>query len=96
MKRKKQGKNSPPAKSLFAGWRDGIERALENLRELLTQTCFNKCGEKVGELFYFIFNFSLLKNLCNRRYKESELNMGENNCIDRCVSKYWHVTNLVG
>ncbi|KAF4387966.1 hypothetical protein F8388_005583 [Cannabis sativa] len=30
------------------------------------------------------------------RYKESELNMGENSCIDRCVSKYWHVTNLVG
>ncbi|XP_028775691.1 mitochondrial import inner membrane translocase subunit TIM10-like isoform X3 [Neltuma alba] len=30
------------------------------------------------------------------KYKESELNMGENSCIDRCVSKYWHVTNLVG
>ncbi|NP_001403141.1 Mitochondrial import inner membrane translocase subunit TIM10 isoform 2 [Zea mays] len=30
------------------------------------------------------------------RYKEAELNMGENSCIDRCVSKYWQVTNLVG
>ncbi|XP_071934670.1 mitochondrial import inner membrane translocase subunit TIM10 isoform X2 [Coffea arabica] len=30
------------------------------------------------------------------KYKESELNMGENSCIDRCVSKYWQVTNLVG
>ncbi|CAL9120819.1 unnamed protein product [Musa acuminata subsp. burmannicoides] len=31
-----------------------------------------------------------------KRYKESELNMGENSCIDRCVSKYWQVTNIVG
>ncbi|PNY00967.1 mitochondrial import inner membrane translocase subunit TIM10-like protein [Trifolium pratense] len=29
-------------------------------------------------------------------YKESDLNMGENSCIDRCVSKYWNVTNLIG
>ncbi|KAL2332167.1 hypothetical protein Fmac_019748 [Flemingia macrophylla] len=36
-------------------------------------------------------------NKCvDNRYKESELNMGENSCIDRCVSKYWHVTNLIG
>ncbi|KAL5567515.1 hypothetical protein UlMin_024090 [Ulmus minor] len=36
-------------------------------------------------------------NKCmEKKYQESELNMGENSCIDRCVSKYWHVTNLVG
>ncbi|CAN0854616.1 Mitochondrial import inner membrane translocase subunit TIM10 [Linum grandiflorum] len=36
-------------------------------------------------------------NKCvDKRYKESELNMGENSCIDRCVSKYWLVNGLVG
>ena len=25
------------------------------------------------------------------RYKEGELHIGENSCIDRCVSKYWQV-----
>ncbi|XP_042388229.1 mitochondrial import inner membrane translocase subunit TIM10-like [Zingiber officinale] len=45
--------------------------------------------------------FNRLTNVCfdkciEKRYKESELNMGENNCIDRCVAKYWQVTNLIG
>ncbi|KAK9186277.1 hypothetical protein WN943_026641 [Citrus x changshan-huyou] len=35
-------------------------------------------------------------NVTNVRYKESELNMGENSCIDRCVSKYWQVNSMIG
>lgn len=31
-----------------------------------------------------------------RRYKEGDLNVGENSCVDRCASKYWQVTGIVG
>lgn len=30
---------------------------------------------------------------CSGRYKDGELNVGENSCIDRCSSKYWQVTD---
>ncbi|CAA2997043.1 mitochondrial import inner membrane translocase subunit TIM10 [Olea europaea subsp. europaea] len=49
-----------------------------------------------------IFTGALLEHLIcsgflfSKRYKDSELNIGENSCIDRCVSKYWQVTNLIG
>ena len=30
------------------------------------------------------------------RYKEGDLNVGENSCVDRCAAKYWQVTGIVG
>ncbi|RXH84720.1 hypothetical protein DVH24_033004 [Malus domestica] len=58
-------------------------------------------GMAEKEMEYRVELFNKLTHTCfnkcvEKKYKESELNMGENSCIDRCVSKYWHVTNLVG
>ncbi|PHT37595.1 Mitochondrial import inner membrane translocase subunit TIM10 [Capsicum baccatum] len=53
------------------------------------------------EMEYRVEMFNKLTHTCfqkcvESKYKDSELNMGENSCIDRCVAKYWQVTNLVG
>ncbi|KAG0466587.1 hypothetical protein HPP92_018167 [Vanilla planifolia] len=51
-------------------------------------------GMAEKEMEYRVELFNKLTHTCfnkcvEKRYKESELNMGENSCIDRCVSKYW-------
>ncbi|XP_011624695.1 mitochondrial import inner membrane translocase subunit TIM10 [Amborella trichopoda] len=58
-------------------------------------------GMAEKEMEYRVDLFNRLTQTCfhkciEKRYKDSELNMGENSCIDRCVSKYWQVTNLIG
>ncbi|XP_072993158.1 mitochondrial import inner membrane translocase subunit TIM10 isoform X1 [Typha latifolia] len=58
-------------------------------------------GMAEKEMEYRVDLFNRLTKTCfdkciEKRYKESELNMGENSCIDRCVSKYWQASNLVG
>ncbi|XP_019233360.1 PREDICTED: mitochondrial import inner membrane translocase subunit TIM10 [Nicotiana attenuata] len=58
-------------------------------------------GMAEKEMEYRVESFNKLTQTCfnkcvDRRYKDPELNIGENSCIDRCVSKYWQVTNLIG
>ncbi|KAI4370086.1 hypothetical protein MLD38_018469 [Melastoma candidum] len=57
-------------------------------------------GMAEKEMEYRVELFNKLTNTCfnkcvEKKYKESELNMGENSCIDRCVSKYWQVNSLI-
>ncbi|MCH97798.1 mitochondrial-like import inner membrane translocase subunit TIM10-like, partial [Trifolium medium] len=52
-------------------------------------------GMAEKEMEYRVELFNKMTQSCfnkcvDNKYKESELNMGENSCIDRCVSKYWH------
>ncbi|KAK7261526.1 hypothetical protein RIF29_27840 [Crotalaria pallida] len=58
-------------------------------------------GMAEKEMEYRVELFNKMTQTCfkkcvDNKYRENELNMGENSCIDRCVSKYWHVTNLIG
>ncbi|KAM7522118.1 hypothetical protein LguiA_012020 [Lonicera macranthoides] len=53
-------------------------------------------GMAEKEMEYRVELFNKLTHTCfnkcvEKRYKDPELNMGENSCIDRCVSKYWQV-----
>ncbi|KAL2622227.1 hypothetical protein R1flu_002432 [Riccia fluitans] len=53
------------------------------------------------EMEYRVDLFNKLTQTCfekciERKYKESDLNVGENSCIDRCVAKYWQCTGIVG
>lgn len=39
---------------------------------------------------------SCFEKCIDKKYKEGDLNVGENSCVDRCASKYWQVTGIVG
>lgn len=53
------------------------------------------------EMEYRVELFNKMVSSCfekciDRRYKEGELSVGENACIDRCSNKYWQTTGIVG
>ena len=73
--------------------------AAKDVRSELEKEMMFGMAEK--EMEYRVELFNRLTHVCfakciEKRHKEGELNMGENSCIDRCVSKYWQVTNIVG
>lgn len=53
------------------------------------------------EMEYRVELFNKMVGACfekcmDKRYKEGDLNVGENSCVDRCCSKYWQATGIVG
>ncbi|MCO5557230.1 hypothetical protein L7F22_010791 [Adiantum nelumboides] len=65
----------------------------------------NASDEMLGmaqqEMEYRVELFNKLTHSCfdkciEKKFKDSDLNVGENSCVDRCVYKYWQVTAIVG
>ncbi|KAI5083160.1 hypothetical protein GOP47_0002903 [Adiantum capillus-veneris] len=58
-------------------------------------------GMAQQEMEYRVELFNKLTQSCfdkciEKKFKDSELNLGENSCVDRCVHKYWQVTAMIG
>ena len=63
----------------------------------MDKRCVSRWPDDVGKLQVCLScsDSSLTGLVCNR-YKEGDMNVGENSCVDRCASKYWQVTGIVG
>ena len=53
------------------------------------------------EMEYRVELFNRLVGACydkciDKKFKEGDLNVGENSCVDRCASKYWETVAIVG
>ena len=49
----------------------------------------------------FLIFYSRMVSGCHekcidKKYKDGDLNVGENSCVDRCTSKYWQCVGIVG
>ena len=66
----------------------------------MVSSCYDKCIDKRYSLPLLLFHTTTLlahySASVHCRYKDGELSVGENTCIDRCSSKYWQVTGIVG
>lgn len=53
------------------------------------------------EMEYRVELFNKLVGACyekciDKKFKEGDLNVGENSCVDRCAAKYWESVAIVG
>ena len=39
---------------------------------------------------------SCYEKCIDKKFKDGDLNVGENSCVDRCSSKYWQCVGIVG
>ena len=39
---------------------------------------------------------SCYEKCIDKKFKDRDLNVGENSCVDRCTSKYWQTVGIVG
>ena len=39
---------------------------------------------------------SCYEKCIDKKFKDGDLNVGENSCVDRCTSKYWQTVGIVG
>ena len=39
---------------------------------------------------------SCYEKCIDKKFKDGDLNVGENSCVDRCTSKYWQSVGIVG
>mmetsp|Transcript_26435 Transcript_26435/g.50210 ORF Transcript_26435/g.50210 Transcript_26435/m.50210 type:complete len:82 (+) Transcript_26435:123-368(+) len=53
------------------------------------------------EMEYRVDLYTRLSGACfdkcmDHKFKDGDLNVGENSCVDRCAAKYWAVVGIVG
>mmetsp|Transcript_29807 Transcript_29807/g.41190 ORF Transcript_29807/g.41190 Transcript_29807/m.41190 type:complete len:88 (-) Transcript_29807:267-530(-) len=54
-----------------------------------------------AEMDYRVDLYTRLTGVCfdkcmDHKYKDGDLNVGENSCVDRCAAKYWQCVGIVG
>ncbi len=40
--------------------------------------------------------FFVSRRCIDKKFKDGDLNVGENSCVDRCSAKYWESVTIVG